>query len=344
MGRRRQALARGSLLAILLVALSGCGGGTASNGDKADEPAPQLRPAPEPGQAPVPTNLPAGEVIQLGDGGPEGMVADPVTGMVAVALRQPNRLALVDGRAGQLVTTVPMPGAARHLQLAAPGGPVLVPGEDTDIVARVALPGGEVVGQVQVGRQPHDAAAVGDRLFVADELGGTTSVVENDKVVRAFPEPVQPGNVAVAGGRVGVVDVRGANLYVYDLAGTQSLPPVAAGDGPTHAAADGQGRLVVTDTRGSAVLLFRLDPPTLVERVPLPGAPYGLAVDATRDMLWVALSATNQLVGFRLSEGPPEKMATFDTVRQPNSVAVDVETGRVFVASATDGTLQIIDP
>jgi len=34
----------------------------------------------------------------------------------------------------------------------------------------------------------------------------------------------------------------------------------------------------------------------------------------------------------------------FATVRQPNTVAVDPATGRVFVASRTDGTLQLLDP
>jgi DNA-binding beta-propeller fold protein YncE len=37
-------------------------------------------------------------------------------------------------------------------------------------------------------------------------------------------------------------------------------------------------------------------------------------------------------------------LRTFPTVRQPNSVAVDPGTGRVFVASRTDGTLEIFDP
>jgi len=37
-------------------------------------------------------------------------------------------------------------------------------------------------------------------------------------------------------------------------------------------------------------------------------------------------------------------VATFPAVRQPNTVAVDSATGRVFVASRTDGTVQLIDP
>ncbi|MDQ3642817.1 MAG: YncE family protein, partial [Actinomycetota bacterium] len=110
-------------------------------------------------------------------GAPEGVVADSVSGVVAVALRNPSRLALIDTRTAQVTRVVPVPGAARHLQLVAPGGPVIVPGEDTDVVARVDLRTGEVQAQTKVGRQPHDAAAVDGRLYVADELGGTTTVV-----------------------------------------------------------------------------------------------------------------------------------------------------------------------
>lgn len=303
-----------------------------------------------------PSNPPAGMLVTLPGGGPEGVVADPVTGVVAVALRQPARLALVDAKTARITKVVPVPGAARHLQLAGPGGPVLVPGEDTDVVSRVDLRTGEVGTTTKVGRQPHDAAATGDgRVFVADELGGSASVVNGDGTNGPrVPGPVQPGGVAVAGARVGVVDVRGAQLFVYDAAKAQSLARLPAGDGPTHAVPDGtggpdNGGIVVADTRGGALLFFRLGPaPAMERRVPLANSPYGLAFDATRRRLWVTLTATNQLVGFDLSGAaatpPTDPFVTLPTVRQPNSVAVDPASGRVFVAGATDATLQVIDP
>ena len=344
--RRRRSAWRGRASAVVvLVALTGCAGDGPEQGVPSPTSAPDFPPAAEPAQSPLPTEAPAGAVLDLGTGGgPEGIVADPVTGLVVIALRQPNRLVLVDGRAEQVARTVGVPGAARHLQLAAPGGPVLLAGEDTDVLAQVSLPDGEVTAEINVGRQPHDAAAVDGRIFVADELGGTTSVIEDGAVVRAFPEPVQPGGVVLAGNRVGVVDVRGNTLSVYDTSGTEALGSVGAGAGPTHAVADEQGRVVVADTRGDALLVFRLDPLELVEEVALTGTPYGLAVDPERDMLWVTLTATNRLVGFRLTDGPPEAVTSLPTVRQPNTVAVDPVTGRVFVAGATDGTLQIITP
>jgi len=284
-------------------------------------------------------------------------VADPSTGVVAVALRDPARLALVDGRTAQaqVIRVVAVPGAARHLQLVANGGPVLVPGEDTDVLSQVDLRTGVVRTQTKVGRQPHDAASAAGKVYVADELGGSASVVNGDgSSGPRIPGPVQPGGVSSAGNRVGVVDVRGAVLFVYDATTSQPVAQLPAGDGPTHAVPDGTGGpddagIVVADTRGNALLFFRLGPqPRMVGRLPLQGSPYGLALDAARHRLWVTLTATNQLVGFDLSATattpPAGPFITLPAVRQPNSVAVDPASGRVFVASATDATLQVVDP
>lgn len=240
----------------------------------------ELPPAPEPAVAPVPSTAPAGMVVALPGGGPEGVVADPVTGVVAVALREPSRLALVDAKTARVTKVVPVPGAARHLQLVGPGGPVLVPGEDTDVLSQVDLRTGEVGTTAKVGRQPHGAAAADGRVYVADELGGSASVVNGDgSLGPRIPGPVQPGGVAVSGGRVGVVDVRGAQLFVYDAAKAQPLAQLPSGDGPTHAVPDGTGGpgtggIVVADTRGGALLFFRLGPePRMERRVALSGSP-----------------------------------------------------------------------
>jgi sugar lactone lactonase YvrE len=67
-----------------------------------------------------------------------------------------------------------------------------------------------------------------------------------------------------------------------------------------------------------------------------------MTMDRKRD-LWVTLTARNRVVRVT-ADGRPRPKASFPTVRQPNSVAVDPRTGRVFVASRTDGTLQAFDP
>ena len=278
----------------------------------------------------------------------EGIVADGPTHTVVVALRG-QRLALLDAVTGQLRTTVDVGGTARHLQLAAAGGPVLVPGEDTDEVAEVSLPAGQVVGRVHVGRQPHDAAydPASGRVVVSDELGGAVSFVRGDSLLATRRGPVQPGGLAVEAGRAGVVDVRGNAVYVYDVASARQIARLAFGAGLTHAVAIGGGRIAVADTRGNAVFVVALDgTPRVLGKVAFPlGSPYGMAADVSHDRLYVAASGANQLVTYTIgSEATLTAVgAPLATVQQPNSVAVDPETGSIFVASATRaGGVQVI--
>jgi len=105
-------------------------------------------------------------------------------------------------------------------------------------------------------------------------------------------------------------------------------------------------RFYVADTRGDALLAYETRPELeLAARVLLPGAaPYGIAVDPRRDQLWVTLTAENRVIQFALDGGMPRKIAGYPTVRQPNSVAVNPASGRVFVAGRTEEVLQLLDP
>jgi DNA-binding beta-propeller fold protein YncE len=239
---------------------------------------------------------------------------------------------------------VALPGHARHLQLAAPGGPVLVPAEDSNTLVEVALPGGETTG-TPVGSYPHDAAQVASgQVLVGDEKGGTLSVVQDGEVTRTLTSQTQPGGVAVVGDTAGVVDVGAFTLTSYDVPAGRLLDVVDAGEGPTHLVADARGRFLVADTRGDAVLTVGADPLREVGRLSLPGTPYGLAYDGDAQLLWVTLTATNEVVGLSTAGDQLVEVARFPTVRQPNTVAVDPTTGRVYVGSRTTGQLQLIDP
>jgi DNA-binding beta-propeller fold protein YncE len=328
--------ARGaSVTVVALLALGACGGRGAAPAKRAAEPA----------GAPTTLVAPAGRLVALGEGGPEGLVADPKTGLVAVALRAPGRLALVDGRSGRVTGTVTLPGSARHVALAAAGGPVLVPVEDRGMLVQVGLPTGKVLTRTIVGRGAHDAAAWAGRVFVSDEGAAAVSVIQDGQVVATLTGPQQPGGVAAGDGRVGVVDVRAGLLYVYDPTTLGPVDQVPAGAGPTHVVADGHGGLVVADTRGGALLRYRLRPDVrLLERLALSGRPYGLAADPGRRAVWVTLTDTNRLVGVRVTRDGLRPFANLPTVRQPNSVALDVASGRVDVAGTADGMLQILTP
>ena len=72
--------------------------------------------------------------------------------------------------------------------------------------------------------------------------------------------------------------------------------------------------------------------------------PYGIAIDGRRGLVYVTLTATNQLESFRISGNGLVPDRTWPAVRQPNDVAVDEVTGRVFVAGTDDDQLQLIDP
>jgi len=340
MSRRGAGRAASALtLAALLVGCSSSGG----TGGSAQPPSPVLSPAAEPQAAPTPGARPAGIVLPIGDT-PEGVVVDDTTHLAVVALRRPDQLAFVDLRT-RAVRRIGVPGRARHLRLRQPGGPVLLPGEDSDVLAEIALPGGSVLSSEHTRRQPHDAVAAGGRVWVTDELAASVTALGPGGAT--LPGPVQPGGLAAAGGRVAAADVRGNKLYVYDAASLTQVAVLPAGEGPTHVVEAGGSKVLVADSRGDAVLLYDLaGTPRMLDRLPLAGGPYGLGSDLRRSRVEVALSGRNLLVGvhvvgdkLRLDPAAPQP-----TVQQPNSVAVDEATGHVVVAGATaDGLLQILD-
>ena len=118
----------------------------------------------------------------------------------------------------------------------------------------------------------------------------------------------------------------------------------AAGVGPTHAVSDGGNYLFVADTDGGALLVYHLRPRLeLIRRYPLPGSPYGIAIDNRRHRLFVTQTARNQLTELTAG-GRPSLVRRYPTPQQPNTVAVDEASGRVFVTGKVDGVLQLLDP
>lgn len=331
-----------SLIAIVVTVLVSCGpeqGDSQQTSFEEDAP-----PADGSGEATQTEEEPAGEVIEIG-GAPEGIVADPETGLVAVGLRDPDRLVLVDGSSGDVVRDVELPESPRHLSLTAPGGSVLVPAEDSDALVQVSLPEGEVLDEIPVGTSPHDAAATPNgRIFVGNEYGDTVSVVEDGSETDRIENLSQPGGVATTNdGLVGVVSVEESTLEVFDADYLDSLGRVGAGEGPTHIVAGPENRFYITDTSGDAILVYdALPQPEQVDNVALPGSPYGIAIDPERGFLWT--TTEDRLVQYALEGGMLREIARYPTVREPYTVAVDTASGRVFVAGRAEGELQILDP
>lgn len=333
------------ILAVLLVlplSLPACGEEEGDGGADASV-LPYPPEAAEPAASPEVEDTPPGQIVEVGQS-PEGVAFDPQTGLVAVGTREPGELVLVDGVSGEIRERVRLPSAPRHLDVAEPGGPVLVPAEDANALVEVSLPDGDT-RVTEVGENPHDVAFLDDRIYVGDEFSSSLSVLANGRRVRQIPVDVQPGGVVALDDAVGIVSVRAYTLELFSLEdrlraqGSQN-----AGVGPTHAVRDADGRIFITDTRGDAVVVFQTQPRLkFVGRLELPGSPYGIAIDRERGRVWITLTERNEVVEVDAAD-EPQVLRRFPTVRQPNTLAVTPGGSRLFIASRTDGTLQMLDP
>jgi hypothetical protein len=341
LGARHAALPAALFIAGLI---AGCGAAGSSRPGQAIVPA-------APASAPLGGPAPAGIVDPLRARATE-VVVDARTGTVAVALVGPPRLLLrtLDGAAP--VRQVPLPGPAADLVLAAEGGPLLVPVSAPGSLIRVPLDGGAPT-RTDLGGSAHGAVAVGGVTVVA--LGDRLALLDGNRLRTTVPGFVDAARLVLAGSdatpnatpdatKVGVLDRERTAVSVVDLPSGEISAALSAGNGPADAVADRFGRMLVTDVRDGELLAFAGDPPVLRQRFPLPGAPYGLAYDGRRDLAWVTLTARDEVVGLNMAGGEPVVVYRFPTVHQPDAVAVDPVSGRVFVVSASGAGLQVIDP
>jgi DNA-binding beta-propeller fold protein YncE len=329
---------RASVAVLAILACAGCGSLSVH----------ELPPAAEPPRSPPPAVPAAGEVLHVGSA-PEGVVVDPWTHVAAVALRDPDALALVDLRAGRVLRRVALPGAARHLAQDDGGARVLVAAETADRFLAVDIPSGRVTERAATCAAPHDLAPLpGGGVAIGDERGDALTVLRPGSAPRRVRVAAQPGGVTTAaGGRlIAVVSVRERVIELYDSRTLRRVGRASAGVGPTHVAClERGGWCWVLDTRGDALLVFSIGHGELelTRRLYLPGGPYGIALDRARGRLWVTLPGRNELVALP-AHGRPHVVARHATVRQPDSVAVDAATGEVVVTGRVAGELQLVRP
>jgi YD repeat-containing protein len=185
-------------------------------------------------------------------------------------------------------------------------------------------------------------------IVVTNERGGGVVFVRDGAVVASLPAgPPQPGGVAVVGQYAAVADVQGNGVWVYDGSTRREVARKRVGTKLTHAVGLSDGLAAFADTDGGAVLIERIDPEiTEVARIEAPGKPYGLAYDTQRRLLYVTLTAANQMQVVDLADiAAPRIIGVVPTVQQPNSVAVDPRSGAVLITGSTpNGTLQIVTP
>ncbi|WNV86500.1 hypothetical protein [Umezawaea sp. Da 62-37] len=285
-------------------------------------------PSPSPDQA----TAPAGTVLPL-SGKATAVVF--TGGVLAVAVESPPSVQLFS-----------LPDATpRTVALPAPAARLVVAGDRIE----AAVPTGDVVVSISPADAtstskpfdggPADVAVLGDKTLVAER--DAHSIRVGDREVGPVTSPDQ---VLVVGGHVVVLDRLRSAVFDLDAAAGTLGAGLRAGDGATNAVTDRFDRVLVTDTRGGELLAFTANPLIMRQRYPVPGGPYGLAYDPRTDLAWVTLTEKNEVVAYHVAGGEPVEEFRFPTVRQPDSVAVDPGSGRVFVASADGQGIQVISP
>ncbi|WP_377856571.1 YncE family protein [Allokutzneria oryzae] len=297
--------------------------------------------APVPATSP-PSSSPAGTVLPL-DGPARVLAMDTATRTLAVAMDAKEiRLFSVDSPQSP-PRVVAVPDKVTALSPAGDGALfAAVPSANT--VVRLDIRTGST-DKVRVEGGPSGATVVNGQTVVSLRERNAVVVLDGERVVREVtgffaPTAVLPDRA----NNVLVLDINRTALLEVDVAAGKLGSGLRAGDGATNAVIDRFGRALVVDTRGGELLAFGTNPFLLKQRFPVPGTPYGIAYDTKRDLAWVTLTERNEVVGFDVAGGEPVEKFRFPTVRQPDSVAVDPDSGRVFVASADREGIQVVQP
>lgn len=321
-------------VAVLLMVCAAVGSGCSSG-----EPTDQLMVTDNPVAATAATSppaaaTPAGTVTPLKDD-VTAMAFDEKSGTLAVATKGTVQL--------YGVTDTLTPGASAKLtaeSLTADDGAFLAAGANE--VVRLTTDGRTSPATTFRG-EPVSTATFDGSTLVALRDEQAVAVVKDDRVQRTISGGMMSADQVLSTGKGAVVLDRLRNaVFELDVQAGDVGTGLRAGQGATNAVTDRFGRVLVTDTRGGALLAFSVDPLLLRQNYPVAGAPYGIAYDRERDIAWVTLTKTNEVVGYEVAGEQPKERYRFPTVSQPNTVAVDPSSGRVIVASGVGDGIQVI--
>nr|WP_081290211.1 hypothetical protein [Mycobacterium asiaticum] len=297
----------------------------------------------EPARAAVspPSQNPAGTVQPLG-GRPQTALFDPGSRQLVVLCpgadaAAPASIALVGGQGAPKVIT--LPGSATALTgdgqgtayLAGRGGYVTVNLSTGQIAATTVA---DTQQFTAIARRADGRLVLGSADGSVYLLGGDGSVTSHSKIFARVDALVTQGNTAV------VLD-RGQTSVTTIGADGHAEQALRAGEGATTLAADPQGRVLASDTRGGQLLVYGVDPLILRQAFPVRQSPYGLA--GSRDLTWVSQTATNTVIGYDLSTGIPVEKVRYPTVQQPDSLAFDEASGTLYVVSGSGAGVQSIE-
>ncbi|QKV81012.1 YncE family protein [Amycolatopsis sp. Hca4] len=297
--------------------------------------------AARPAVSPAVTVKPAGQV--LGSGSVSAVAVDPKTSTLVVAVPAPPALRLYDLNAlASPPVNMPLYGPASRLTVTPGKVEIAEPGQG--VVQQLSLPDRKLT-ETKTGGQPASSIAYGADRLVAMGAGKDVQVLPPAGPARTIGGQLYSADDVVdTGDGVVVLDRLRTAVFSLDVAAGKVDEGLRAGDGAANAVADSYGRVLVTDARAGALIAFSASPLIMRQRFPVPGGAYGIAYDARRSLAWVTLTERNEVVGFDVRGGEPVEKYRFPTVRQPDSVGVDENSGRVVIGSAAGEGTQVIQP
>lgn len=335
--RRRVVRSAGVIgTAAIALVIAACGGETT-------ESTPTNTREPETAAAsPEQATTPAGTVAPAGLGGPttvRSLAVDPQTSVVAVLTD--GGLLLADGSTDGAVA-----GTPRAVELPSPGTSVH-PGRAGEILVTTA--DGLVRVDAESGAAtalPVDGGAISATVFgdgyAVGSATGLVSVLDADgAVTSSIGGLASVDGLVPAGDDLVALDTRQTSVTTVNVAADRLGEALRAGDGATRTVGCATGAIVVSDTADDELMIFTGDDLIMRQRYPVAGSPFAVACDDA-GTVWVTTTATNEVLGFDVSSGIPVETARFPTVTQPDSLAVDSRSGRLFVGSNDGAGVQVI--
>lgn len=312
------------------------------------------------GPASVPTRDPATPVASPSTSSPAGAVIATADSITTVAVDEQSRTLLVQTSGPDrldvfaIADNPPTEWAEQLRSFDLPAGamPASFPGDGT---ALIPSPEGLTVLTLADG-QTRTAETDGAALSAVKAADGRYGVGTDQGAVEVLNADLTPerkvtgfasvDGLVASGDFVVALDTRQTSVTEINMADGKASGALRAGVGTTQIIADHYGRVLAADSDASQIVVFGVDP--ILNRQagpvgePAGKSPYGLADDIARNVVWVTLTGSNEVVGLDLSSGAPEERFRLATVQDPRSVTVDEQTGDLYIGSSSGGGLQRI--
>ncbi|MBB1022511.1 hypothetical protein G6030_14650 [Dietzia sp. E1] len=292
-----------------------------------------------PAESPQVSDPTGGETIPV----PGSVRALVATGdRVAAQVENPPSLELgrVDGTSWSAEDSVPLPAGAGTAS-AAHDGTVLVPHGDGVVLVS---PDGGVRELAGLGPVSAAALTLDGRLLTGTPDGEIVVRDADGAEQHRIDGLTSVDEISVSGdGSVTALSRPDTVIASIDLEADHAGPLLRAGKGAGLLDELGEGSVIASDTVGGTLLVYSTSPVRLHQQFPVAPAPWAVAEDPTRQVVWVASTGTNTIQAYDLGDGVGILRADIPTVRQPDSLAV-TESGTVVVGSADGAGLHLLRP